>query len=172
MNKLDNNYKHVYRTENGNHHQPTRMNNGHSGRSNGSNFFSNLPANHGGVDVTVDVKVSVKKDDKSSMTHDEAMRLCNLMGNNASSANNDIGGDREVPLGDTLLQELPSFDYGDHHSLSSEGDVDSRREISINGLLHQAEYQEDNILELVRGDLQPLELGGEEPFDDFCNMSY
>lgn len=120
--------------------------------------------------MTVDVKVSVKKDDKSSMTHDEAMRLCNLMGNSDSfSPKNKGSGDQDVPLADSLLRELPSFDLSDHHSLSTEDDELSRN-FASSGVLNNGN-QEDGILDMIRGELLPLELGGDESsFPDFASL--
>lgn len=113
--------------------------------------------------MTVDVKVSVKKDDttnsRSSMTHDEAMQLCNLMGSN--DAENGGG-----PLPDTLLREMPSFDFGDGHSLSTEDDCDMSMEMSGNHYL-QVENQGYDMLDFIRSESLPLELGGEEAFPDF-----
>ncbi|KAL7541630.1 hypothetical protein ACHAXR_011082 [Thalassiosira sp. AJA248-18] len=139
------------------------------------NFFSNLP-HGGGMDVTVDVKVSVKKEDKSStfenknmdkkgieikstMTHAEAMRLASLMGNNATTDAifNGLGGEQ---LNDTLLKDVPSFDFGDHHSLSTEDGVDFGSQITGDGFFRQDGSPQD--FDLIRSDLLPLEIGGDE----------
>ena len=160
MNKLNNNgHNRGFNLNNG-VNQATNFNNRHAGRS-GNNFLSS-PSNER-INVTVDVEVRVKKDTKGSMTHDEALRLCNLMGNDSSDQVGGHGG----PTADTLLREMPSFDFGDFHSLSADDDDDLSRELTVDGLMNGVENQEGNIFDLIRSELLPMEFGGEEAFPDF-----
>lgn len=154
----------AYKPNNG-HHQVTRVN---GGRGSGNDLLPNLPTR--GVDVTVDVKVSVKKDDKSSMTHDEAMRLCTLMGKSDYLGKKNVGsGDHKVLPADSMLRELPSFDLSDHHSLSTEDD-ELNRNIASSGILNHGN-QEDCFLDMIRDELLPFDLGGDESsFPDFASL--
>lgn len=153
-----------------------RQSNEHQYRHhNGGNFF-NLPGGPG-VDVNVNVNVCVKnKDDastgassqgnsshgnrseKSNMTHEDAMQLYSHLHTPGMNRHSDYA----APLNDTLLQEMPSFDFGDHHSLSTE-DGDTNSECVVDGILGQVEDH----LDLIRGDhLLPLELGEDNAFPD------
>lgn len=99
-----------------------------------------------------------------NMTHDEAIQLCTLMDSpgkiDHGCSEHGVEASRPpVITNDTLLQEMPSFDFGDHHSLFSDnGNCDSTsQELSNDDLLDQDEYQEYNIMDLIRGD-HPLDL--------------
>lgn len=100
------------------------------------------------------------------MSHDEALQLCDLMGN---STPNESAADHQAsifnmshvvgsttPSADCLLRELPSFDFGDHHSLSSENESEL-------GLLGQDDVnqEENNLMDLIGGEML-LEFGGQE----------
>lgn len=134
--------------------------------------FSSFP--DGGTNVTVAVNVSVKKEDTAcntqqsihrprraslsektsgGMSHDEALRLCTLMGSPPAAT--------KQTLPDTLLREMPSFDFADHHSLSTE-DGDLSRDMAVDGILDHVDSQEDNILDLIG-----INLGEEDGFPDF-----
>mmetsp|Transcript_7583 Transcript_7583/g.16519 ORF Transcript_7583/g.16519 Transcript_7583/m.16519 type:complete len:463 (+) Transcript_7583:343-1731(+) len=166
MNKMHNTgHNQAYECNNNGYSQAFRMNNGHSQAMKHSHGHNN----HSGrnfvpkevMDVTVDVQVRVKKEEKSKMTHDEAMRLCNLMGNDSPGQKYGQG-----PLEDTLLSGIPSFDMGDHHSLCTENDGDMSQ-FNIDCLINEVENPEENVLDLIRGELLPLELGEEDSFPDF-----
>lgn len=105
--------------------------------------------------------------DERSMTHDEAMRICSLMGSPGKKCS------QESPAND-LLQNVMSFDFEDHHSLSTEhGDMN--RGIGCDSLLDEVEAdgehfmndqgaKHDNMLDL--SELLPLELGDGDAFTD------
>lgn len=106
---------------------------------------------------------------KRNMTHDDAMQLYTQLRNNESPGKMSIHRDsftcvkdHVAPLNDTLLQEMPSFDFGDHHSLSTE-DGDTNSECVVDGILGQFENQ-NGILDLIRGELLPL--GEDDGFPD------
>jgi len=107
-------------------------------------------------------KTTLTLSEKGEMTHDEAIRLCTLMGKDSPGKMCD---QYERPLNDTLLQAMPSFDFDDYHSLSTEDDGDLSREIQAHDLFDQVENQdENNVLDMFRSELLPLE--EEEPFHD------
>ena len=136
-------------------------------------FSSPMP--YGGLGLNVNVNVNVAKVDETparsparspasirdtlqisergNLTHDEAMRICNLMESPGKRSHQ-----YEVQLNDHLLREMPSFDFADHHSLSTE-DGDMSRELSPRDYLGNSE---DNFLDLIRSDLDY----GEELFSD------
>ncbi|KAL9183653.1 hypothetical protein ACHAXT_004509 [Thalassiosira profunda] len=124
----------------------------------------------GGVGVTVDVNVRLNDEGaskrshvaqagasafRSNMTHDEAKKLGNLLG--VSSP-----GNAHFP--DTLLGEAPSFDFADHHSLSTEDGDHMSRGMAHDAFLNHVENQDDHYLDLIRGELLPLGPGDEEHF--------
>ena len=140
----------------------------------GGNMFSS-PMPYGGLGLNVNVNVNVAKVDETparsparspasirdtlqisergNLTHDEAMRICNLMESPGKRSHQN-----EVQLNDHLLRDMPSFDFADHHSLSTE-DGDMSRELSPRDYLG---HSEDNFLDLIRSDLDY----GEELFSD------
>jgi hypothetical protein len=103
--------------------------------------------------------------EEGSMTHDEAMRICTLMGSPGKK------GFQYAPAND-LLQNVLSFDFVDNHSLSTDhGDIhrsDSlldEVEAQEEKFIHdQASKNNDNILDL--SELLPLELGEGDAFSD------
>jgi len=103
--------------------------------------------------------------EEGSMTHDEAMRICTLMGSPGKK------GFQYAPAND-LLQNVLSFDFVDNHSLSTDhGDIhrsDSlldEVEAHEEHFIHdQASKHDDNILDL--SELLPLELGEGDAFPD------
>ncbi len=140
----------------------------------------------GGVDLNMNVNRNVVNEgtisdcrscppysEASSMTHDEALRICTLMGSPCKK------GFHETPAND-FLQNVMSFDFADHHSLSTEhGDMD--RDLGSDSLLDEVEAHEehfvrdqaakhgDNMLDL--SDLLPLELGDGNDFPDLLLLS-
>lgn len=108
------------------------------------------------------------------MTHDEAIRICNLMGSPGKKCF------YEVP-GNDLLQSVMSFDFADHHSLSSEhGDVN--RDLGSDSLLDEVEAHEESCRHhdqvakhddtmLDFSELLPLELGDGDAFPDILLLS-
>lgn len=120
--------------------------------SNGLNFNVN-------VNVTkVETSPTKNTSERDNLTHDEAMRICTLM----ESPGKKCQHKNEVQHNDQLLQEMPSFDFADHHSLSTE-DGDMRRELSSRDFIGHDETIGDNILDLIRSDLG---YGEEELFPD------
>lgn len=107
--------------------------------------------------------------EESTMTHDEAMRICTLMGSPGKRSY------QEILPGSDLLQNVMSFDFADHHSLSTE-DGDMNRGLGSDSLLDEVEAHEeqfihdqatkhdDNMLDL--SELLPLELGEGDAFPD------
>ncbi len=111
------------------------------------------------VNVTkVDASPTRSPSERVNLTHDEAMRISNLMESPGKKSHHKY----EVQLSDQLLHELPSFDFADHHSLSTE-DGDMSRELSPRDFHGQNENIVDNILDLIRSDLG---YGEEELFPD------
>ena len=102
------------------------------------------------------------------MTHDEARRICNLMGPvSPTHPDNMLHGIREIPSFD-LAEHIGNFGVspGDHHSLSDtpkDNDCDLSRDMSVGGIT-DFHYEDQNIMEFIRGDLAPL---GLEEFHDF-----
>jgi len=93
--------------------------------------------------------VRAKRVEKTSMSHDEALHLCDLIGNDAPAQ----ACRHEQPQVDPLLCGIPSFDdFGDHHSLSSEDNADSSEEISFKDLMSEVENQGDNFFDLFDQD--------------------
>jgi hypothetical protein len=122
---------------------------------------------NGGLGLNFNVNVNVKKVDESpakntsekdNLTHDEAMRICSLMESPGKKSHHKY----EVQHTDQLIHEMPSFDFADHHSLSTE-DGDIKRELSPRDFIGQDENIGDNILDLIRSD---LDYGEEELFPD------
>ncbi len=130
------------------------------------------PMPYGGFGLNVNVNVSMTKVDgspakspascrdtlqiseKGDLTHDEAMRICTLMESPGKRSHQ-----YEAQLNDHLLREMPSFDFADHHSLSTE-DGDMGRELSPRDYLG---HSEDNLLDLIQSE---LDYGEEELFPD------
>lgn len=78
----------------------------------------------------VDVHVRTEREHKTGMTHDEALRLCDLIGSDAPA---EACGHEEPQM--DLLCGIPSFDFGDHHSLSTENHAEL--EFSFEGLMNE-----------------------------------
>jgi hypothetical protein len=116
----------------------------------GSNFNVNV--------TKVDASLAKSSSEKDNLTHDEAMRICTLMESPRKKTHHKY----EVEHNDQLLREMPSFDFADHHSLSTE-DGDIKRELSPRDFIGQDENIGDNILDLIRSDLG---YGEEELFPD------
>ncbi len=134
------------------------------------------PMPYGGFGLNVNVNLSVTKVDgipargpasrpassrdtlqiseRDHMTHDDAMRICTLMESPGKRSHQ-----HEVQLNDHLLTEMPSFDFADHHSLSTE-DADVSRELSPRDYLG---HSEDNLFDIIQSDLGYAE---EELFPD------
>jgi len=143
--------------------------------SKNNKFFSNMPTPIGGghnintnvntsdkTNVNVSINVCVTKDDssndgtaesnKSGMSHEEAMRLCQMM--DSPGKRNSIHSQYEAPLNDqhALLKDMPSFDFADHHSLSSESGENMSQQFDVQDLLDQADASEDNMMNFILGE--------------------
>lgn len=128
----------------------------------GTNVNVHVPNTPGATSVNLSVNVvHVSKDDSSnddtahsdkmSMSHEEAMRLCAVMESPGKKSQylDSPGkkGQYEAPLNDSLLQEMPSFDFADHHSLSTDDDDISDR-LDVDHLLDEVGH-DDNIMNLI-----------------------
>ena len=118
----------------------------------GTNVNVHVPNTPGATSVNLSVNVvHVSKDDSSndgtahsdkmSMSHEEAMRLCAVMESPGKKSQ------YEAPLNDSLLQEMPSFDFADHHSLSTDDD-DISDQLDVDNLLDEVAH-DDNIMNLI-----------------------
>ncbi|KAL3797197.1 hypothetical protein ACHAW5_006059 [Stephanodiscus triporus] len=137
----------------------TSRNNSHHDRCTGGNITTS-PIPYGGLGLNMNVNDSVMKVDgnpainpdsssnnlqpseKGNLTHDDAIRICNLMESPGKRFNQ-----YEVELNNHPIHDMPSFDFADHHSLSSD-DGDMNRELSSRDLLGHYESNEDNFLDL------------------------
>jgi hypothetical protein len=140
-------------------HAKTTRNNAHRDGCTGGNMTTS-PIPYGGLGLNLNVNVSVMKVDgnparnpdsssntlqtseKGNLTHDDAIRICTLMESPGKRSHQ-----YEVQLNNHPIHEMPSFDFADHHSLSSD-DVDMNRDLSSRDLLGHYESNEDNFLDL------------------------
>ncbi|KAL7552614.1 hypothetical protein ACHAWF_015851, partial [Thalassiosira exigua] len=142
-----------------------------SGRGGSVSVYPDL--SNSAVDVTVDVKVSVRKEEAtggSSMTHDEAMRLCHLVGKDSPGQNRGDQHGGTFPA-DSLLSNIPSFDFGEQHSLSSQDAGDMSQDMANADTILQRGENQDDILDLIRGEMFPLGLGEDDTFESVFDMN-
>lgn len=86
----------------------------------------------------VDVHVRTERENKTGMTHDEALRLCDLIGSDAPFE--ECG--HEEPQMD-LIGGISSFDFGDHYSISSEDEAELSKDFSFESLINEVEDGDD-----------------------------